>query len=140
MNCLRRIHEPTAVAALILLATGCATMDGRNFRVYSPAEARTDKEVVHFPMDPDNAQWIARTCETGSFSYRDKDREFTPYGVVLKAIECTPRRAEDSAQTQRSRQTFQFRMPNEVYEKLPEEVRARFQHVPLSAEESEQVE
>ena len=140
MNSLRPSHRLIAAAALILLAAGCATRDGGNIHVYSPTENHSNKEIVHYPMDPDNAAWIARTCETGSFSYRDKDREFTIYGVVLKAIECTPRHAEDSMEMPRSRQTYQFQVPSEVYEELPEEIRARFRRVPLPTEQSEQAE
>ena len=140
MNCLPQYHRPIAVAALVLLAVGCATTDGGNIHVYSPAENLSNKEIVHYPMDPDNAEWIIRVCETGSFTYRDKDREFTIYGVVLKAIECIPRRTEDSAETQRSFQTFQYRVPNEALKELPEEVRSRIRRIPLPTEQSEQSE
>ena len=75
---------------LVVLTAGCTFQDRRSVHVYQPPEPQSDREHVYYPLDPDNSNWIVRTCEDGRFSYSPKHLEFTPYGVVFKVIQCLP--------------------------------------------------
>lgn len=98
----------------IPLVTGCASINGEKLHIYTPPEPGTDKERVIFPLDPDNSNWIARTCKNGSFAYSSEDRELTPYGVVIKAIECVPRKEERGSQPQDALPSFRFRFAGDL--------------------------
>lgn len=92
--------------------------------VYKAPESQGDRELVYYPLDPDNSNWIARTCETGSFTYREQDQEFTPYGVVLKVIKCVPSNQESEPKAQDRPVTLQFRYTGDT-EIIPDELRVR---------------
>ena len=100
-------------------------MDRESIHVYEPPELTTKKELVSYPVDPDNSNWIARTCESGSSAYAHKHREFTPHGVVFKVIECIPVAEAPGPDAQRGPVTSRYRYTGDL-ENLPEAVRTRY--------------
>lgn len=114
------------VGILIFCVAGCVHTDKGSVHVYQPPESESDREFVSYPVDPDNSNWIARTCEGGHFSYSHKDREFTPYGVVFRVIECLPPNQASDPEAASSPHAIRFEYTGDP-ENLPTEIRAELE-------------
>lgn len=99
----------------IPLVTGCASTHSETLHLYEPPNAGAGKERVFYPLDPDNCNSIFRTCEDGSFAHSSDDREFTPYGVVIKAIRCVPPSEERGSEQQDALPSLQFRFTGDPH-------------------------
>ena len=81
---------------------------------------------MYYPADPDNSNWIVRTCEEGHFSYSPKHLEFTPFGVVFKVVQCLPPDQVSDPDAPSSPDTLHFKYTGDP-ENLPPEIRAQLE-------------
>lgn len=83
------------LSALAIALGGCAFSAKYPVLTFESSMSHEEKEEVSIPIDPENLEWIQKSCPSGKTITSRKYREITPYGVVFRKIQCLP---EDEAQ------------------------------------------
>ena len=69
---------------------GCAFSAPYPVHTFESSVGYEEKEEVKIPIEPENLEWIFKTCPSHRVVTSRKYREITPYGVVFRKIQCVP--------------------------------------------------